>query len=215
MYTNERRLYSATLYPTSFFTLDSSLPPRFAPSARLTVGGTPYALWLVGDFAWDCMFWENSGEGLTTQPVGTATMTTVTSANRVDLESFSSRCWTFRRTHTSADPIRVLCTRLALPLTLSLPSRLAPRAGLTVDVPTRALWLAGIFLRRKKRCAGVVGTRTDWVPKGEEGGMTTPILQYVARFDGGGRDFWVWRGRLRGELAMVLPVCRIPVFPLR
>ena len=181
------------------------LPSRFAPSARLTVGGTPFALWLVGDFSCDCMFWENSGGGLTMQPVGTATvtMTTVTNANRVDLESFSSRCWTFRRTHTSADPIRVLCTRLALPLTLPLPSRLAPRARLTVDVPTRALWLAGIFLRRKKRCcAGVVGTRTDWVLKGEEGGMTTPLLQYVAQFDGGGEIFglggggykesWLW-----------------------
>ena len=165
------------------------LPLRFAPSARLTVGGTPCALWLVGDFSCDCMSWENSGKGLTTQPVSTATMTTVTSANRGDLESFSSRCWTFRRTHTSADPIRVLCTRLALPLTLSLTSRLAPCAILTVDVPTRALWLAGIFLRRKKRCAGVVGTRTDWVLKGEEGGMTTPLLQYVARFDGGGEIF--------------------------
>ena len=165
------------------------LPLRFAPSARLTVGGTPCALWLVGDFSCDCMSWENSGGGLTTQPVSTATMTTVTSANRGDLESFSSRCWTFRRTHTSADPIRVLCTRLALPLTLSLTSRLAPCARLTVDVPTRALWLAGIFLRRKKRCAGVVGTRTDWVLKGEEGGMTTPLLQYVARFEGGGEIF--------------------------
>ena len=60
---------------------------------------------------------------------------------------------------------------------------------LMVDVPTRAFWLAGIFLRRKKRCAGVVGTRTDWVLKGEEGGMTTPLLQYVARFDGGGEMF--------------------------
>ena len=165
------------------------LPLRFAPSARLTVGGRPCALWLVGGFSCDCMFWENSGGGLTTQPVSTATMTTVTSTNRVDLESFSSRCWTFRRTHTSADPIRVLCTRLALPLTLSLTSRLAPRARLTVDVPTRAFWLAGILLRRKKRCVGVVGTRTDWVLKGEEGGMTTPLLQYVARFDGGGEIF--------------------------
>ena len=163
------------------------LPSRFAPSARLAVGGTPYALWLVEDFSCDCMFWENSGGGLTTQPVGTATMTTVTSATRVDLESFSSRCWTFRRTHTSADPIRVLCTRLALPLLLSVPSRLVPRARLTVDVSTRALWLAGIFLGRKKRCAGVVGTRTDWVLKGEDGGMTTPMLQYVARFNGGAR----------------------------
>ena len=185
------------------------LPLRFAPSARLTVGGTPCALWLVGDFSCDCMSWENSGGGLTTQPVSTATMTTVTSANRGDLESFSSRCWTFRRTHTSADPIRVLCTRLALPLTLSLTSRLAPCARLTVDVPTRALWLAGIFLRRKKRCAGVVGTRTDWVLKGEEGGMTTPLLQYVARFDGGGEIFgfggggykesWPWCSGKRAE----------------
>ena len=187
------------------------LPLRFAPSARLTVGGTPCALWLVGDFSCDCMSWENSGGGLTTQPVSTATMTTVTSANRGDLESFSSRCWTFRRTHTSADPIRVLCTRLALPLTLSLTSRLAPCARLTVDVPTRALWLAGIFLRRKKRCAGVVGTRTDWVLKGEEGGMATPLLQYVARFDGGGEIFGFGGGGLQGELAMVLPVCGIPI----
>ena len=45
--------------------------------------------------------------------------------------------------------------------------------------------LAEIFLCRRKRCAGVVGTRTDWVLKGEEGGMTTPLLQYVARFDVG------------------------------
>ena len=165
------------------------LPLRFAP-----VGGAPCALWLVGDFSCDCMFWENSGGGLTTQAAGTATMTTVTSANRVDLERFSSRCWTFRRTHTSADPIRVLCTRLALPLTLSLTSRLAPRARLTADVPTRAFWLAGIFLRRKKRCAGVVGTRTEWVLKGEEGGITTPLLQYVARFDGGGEFFWFGGG---------------------
>ena len=39
----------------------------------------------------------------------------------------------------------------------------------------------------KKRCAGVVGTRTDWVLKGEGGGMTTPLLQYVARLDRGAR----------------------------
>ena len=161
------------------------LPSRFAPSARLTVGGTPCALWLMEDFSCDFMFWEKSGGGLTMQPVGTATMTTVMSANRVDLQSFSSRCWTFRSTHPSADPIRVLCARLALPLTLSLHSRLAPSARLTVDVPVWALWLAGIFLRQKKICAGVVGTRTGWVLKGEEGGMTTPLLQYVARFDGG------------------------------
>ena len=42
---------------------------------------------------------------------------------------------------------------------------------------------------------------------GEEGGMTTPLLQYVARFDGRGEMFGFGGGRLRGELVMVLPVC--------
>ena len=130
-------------------TLTLSLPSRFAHSARLTVGGTPCALWLGGDFSCDGMFWDDRGGGLTRQPVGppvgTATMTAVMSANCVDLEKFSSRCWAFRRTHTSADPIRVLRTRLALPLTLCLPSQLAPSARLTVvGVSPRALWLAGI-----------------------------------------------------------------------
>ena len=93
-------------------------------------------------------------------------------------------------------------TIIALPLTLSLSSRLPPRARLTVEVPTRALWLAGIFLRRMKRCAGVVGTRTDWVLKGEEGGIMTPLLQHIARFDGEGeilgfggggyKESWLW-----------------------
>ena len=100
------------------------LPLRFAPSARLTVGGTPCA-----DFSCDCMFWENSGGGLTTQPVGTATMTTVTSANRVDLESFSSRCWTFRRTTHELRPYsgtlyRTSCTLDSLlNLTISAPCK--------------------------------------------------------------------------------------------
>ena len=109
-------------------------------------------------------------------PVGTTTMTAVMSTHRVDLGSFSSPYCTFRQTHTSADPIRLLCIRLALTLTLSLPSRLAPSARLTVGVPPRALWLAGIFLRRKKICAGIVGTRIVWVLKGEGGGMMTPLL---------------------------------------
>ena len=112
--------------------------------------------------------------------------------------------------HTNIDPIRALSTQLALPLTLSLPSQLVPSARLTVGVPPRALWLAGIFLRRKKRCAGVVGTRTDCVLKREEGGMTTPLLQYVARFDGGAKFFGL-EGRLQGELAMMHPVYRNPV----
>ena len=120
-------------------------------------------------------------------PVGTAAMTAAMSANRVDLEKFSSRCCTFRRTHTSAGTIRVRYTRLALHLILSLPSRLAPSARLTVGVPPRALCLAGGFLRRKKIYAGVVGTRTEWVLKGEEVGMTAPLLRYVARLKGGAR----------------------------
>ena len=55
---------------------------------------------------------------------------------------------------------------------------------------------------------GVVGTGTDWVLKGVEGGMTRPLLQYVARFDGGGEIFGFGGG---GELVMVLHVCRISV----
>ena len=34
--------------------------------------------------------------------------------------------------------------------------------------------------------SGVVGKRIDWMLKVEGGGMTIPLLQYVARFDGGG-----------------------------
>ena len=84
----------------------------------------------VGVFSCDCMFWGERGGGYTRQPVGpsvdTAIMTTVLSTNRVDSRSFSSRSCAFRRTHTSIDPIRLLFIRLALPLTLSLPSRFAP-----------------------------------------------------------------------------------------
>ena len=116
----------------------------------------------------------------------TATIRTVLSTNHVDAGSFSSRCCAFRRTNTNVDPIQLLCIRLALPLTLSFPSRLASSARLTVGVPPQALWLAGIILRRKKIYEGVVGTRTDWVLEREGGGTTTPLLQYVVRFDGGG-----------------------------
>ena len=84
----------------------------------------------------------------------------------------------------------------------------------------------GIFLRRKKTCAGIVGTRTDWVLKGEGGGMMTPLLQYVARFDGGGENFrfgggdykasWPWCSLFVGSQSrfvapsgeqLALPVC--------
>ena len=47
---------------------------------------------------------------------------------------------------SSADPIRLICIRLASPLTFSLLSRFAPRARLVVvGVSRRALRLAGHF----------------------------------------------------------------------
>ena len=126
--------------------LTFSLPSRFAPSdSWLVFHLGPYGL--RGIFR-VTMFWEDRGGEL--QPVGpqmdTATITTVYSTNHVDSGSFSSRCGTFRRRHTSADPIRLLCIRLALPLTLSWLSRFAPSARLLVYVSPRALWLTGTFL---------------------------------------------------------------------
>ena len=106
---------------------------------------------LAGDFSCDCMFWGERGGGYTRQPVGpsvdTAIMTTVLSTNRVDSRRFSSRSCAFRRTHTSTDPIRLLCIQLDLPLNLFLPSRFAPGTKLMVDVSPRAPWLAGAFSR--------------------------------------------------------------------
>ena len=135
-----------------------------APRVTATSSGhyvSSRALWLKFYFSCVCIFWDEKGGGTT--PVGPqvdkTTIGTVLSTNRVDLGSFSSRCYTFRRTHTSADPIRLLCIRLALPLTFSLPSRFSPSARLVVCVSPRALWLAGIFSCRKKTCAGVVGKR--------------------------------------------------------
>ena len=102
---------------------------------------------MCGGFSCDCMFWDGKGGGLTGQPVGpqvdTATIRTVLSTNRVDSGSFSSRCCAVRRTHTSADPIRLLCIRLALPLTLFLPSQFAPSARLIVGGTPCALWVSG------------------------------------------------------------------------
>ena len=128
-------------------TLTLSRPSRFVPSARLMVGASPRPLWFVGNFSCDCMFWDGMGGGLTRQPVDlrvdTETITTVLSTNCADSRSFSSRCWAFRRTHTRTDPIWLLCIRLALTLTLSLPSGFAPSARLVVYVSSRALWLVG------------------------------------------------------------------------
>ena len=145
-YTFERRPYSTTLYPTSL-TLDSLLALRICAQPKLMVGASPRTLELVKDFLCDCMFWDERGGGLA--PVGpqvdTATIRTVLSTNRVDSGRFSSRCCAFRRTHTSADPIWLLCIRLALPLTLSLPSRFAPSARLTVSGTPCSLWFVGDF----------------------------------------------------------------------
>ena len=130
-------------------TLTLSRPTGFASCARLMVCVSPWALRLVGDFSCDCMFWDDRGEGLTGQPMGsqvdTANSRTVLSTNHVDSRSFSSRCWVFRRTHPSADPIRLLGIRLALPLTLSLPSGFVPRTKLMVGASPRALGLVKDF----------------------------------------------------------------------
>ena len=79
---------------------------------KLMVGASPRALGPVKDFSFDCMFWDDRGGGLAGQPMGpqvdTANIRTVLSTNHVDSRSFSSRCWAFRRTHPSADPIRYL-----------------------------------------------------------------------------------------------------------
>ena len=105
----------------------------------------------AGFFSGDCMIWGERGGGYSRQPlgpsVGTAIMTTVLSTNRVDSRSFSSRSCESRCTHTTTDPIRLLYIRLALPLTLSLPSRFAPGTKLMNGVSSRAPWLAGAFSR--------------------------------------------------------------------
>ena len=146
-YTHELRPYSDTLYPTSF-NLDSLPAPRICV-LRKTYGVSPWALRLVGDFSCGCMFWDDRGGGLTGQPMGpqvdTANIRTVLSTNHVDSRSFSSRRWAFRRTHPSADPIRLLGIRLALPLTLSLPSGFVPSTKLMVDASLRALGLVKDF----------------------------------------------------------------------
>ena len=141
------------IYPhfgIDFLHLTLSLPSRFAPSVRLMVGVSPQALWLYVVFSCDCMFWDEKEGRLTRQLVGpfgnTATMTTVMSTNRVDSGGgVSSRCCAFQRSHTSVDPIQLLCIRLALPWTLSLPTGFAPSTILMVGVSLRALCLAEDF----------------------------------------------------------------------
>ena len=103
----------------------------------------------MGDFSCDYMFWDDRGGGLTVQPMGpqvdTANIRTVLSTNHVDSGSFDSRCWAFRRTHPSAGTIRLLGIRLALPLTLSLPSGFVPTAKLMVGASPCALGLVKDF----------------------------------------------------------------------
>ena len=151
-YTHERGHHSATLlYPTRF-SLNVPLPSGFAPSARLMVGVSPRALWLASFFRGIVCFGTRGEQiycNINRRPLGPfvsiTTITTVTGTNRVDSGRFSLR-YAFRRTHTSADPIRLICIRLALPLTFSLLSRFAPRARLVVvGVSRRALRLAGHF----------------------------------------------------------------------
>ena len=130
-------------------TLTLPRPPGFASCARFMVCVSPWALRLVGYFSCDSMFWNDREGGLTGQPMGpqvdTANIRTVLNTNHVDSRSFSSRCWAFRRTHPSADPIRLLGIRLALPITLSLPSGFVPSTKLMVGASPRALGLVKDF----------------------------------------------------------------------
>ena len=140
--------------------LNLFLPSRFASGTKLMVGVSPRAPWLARAFSRDYSFWDCRGGILTInrQPVGrlvsTAAITTATGINHVDSGRFSSRCCTFRRTHTGADPIRILCIRLALTLTLSRPPGFASCARLMVCVSPWALRLVrnfscdGMFLGR-------------------------------------------------------------------
>ena len=125
------------------------------------VGVSSRTLWLAGTFSRDCTFWDCRRGVPTRQPVGppvsTAAITTVTGINHVGSGSFSSRCCTFRRMHTSADPIRLLWIRLALTLTLSRPSGFAPSARLMICVSPRPLWLERIF--RVTVCFGTKGEK--------------------------------------------------------
>ena len=143
--------YTYTHTHTLALPLNLFWPSRFAPGTKIMVGVSPRAPWLAGAFSRNCTFWDCRGGVLTTnrQPVGpigsTAAITTATGINHVDPGRFSSRCCTSRRTHTSADPIRILGIRLALTLTLSRPPVFASYASLMVCVSPWALRLEGDF----------------------------------------------------------------------
>ena len=139
---------SATLYTISL-TIASLLVLAFLAQRKTHGWCSPRVLWLAGDVSCDCTFWDERGGKLTRQPVGSlvdaAAITIAMNKYRLDSGRFSSRCYTFWRTHTSADPIRLLCISLALHLTFFLPSRSSPSAKLMVGVSPRTLWLAGLF----------------------------------------------------------------------
>ena len=121
-----------------------SLTSRFAPSSKFIVDVSPRALWLAGAFLCEnCTFSDYRGGRFIRQPMGppvnTAAITIATNINHVNSGSFSSRCCTFRRTHANTGPIRKLCIRLALVLTLSRPSRFVPGARLMAGATPRAL----------------------------------------------------------------------------
>ena len=129
--------------------------------------------------------------------MGTASITAVMSASSLGSGSSSLRCCTFLPyTHERKPYSTTLYPTSFTTIILSLPSALALNEILAVGVPPRALWLAGVFLRRKNICVGVVGTRTDWVLERKGGVMMTPLLlQNVTRFDCGGEIFrFGWGG---------------------
>ena len=55
------------------------------------------------------------------------------------------------------------------------------------------MWLWCNLISTHTRTHAYTHTHTDWVLKGEVGVMTTQLLEYVARFDGGGDVGFGWR----------------------
>ena len=148
-YTYGRRPYSATLCPTSF-TLDSLFVLTICTQRKShSLCSAPGPMTCEGFFVRLYILWDERGGGLNGQSVGpqvvSATITIVLRTNCVESGSLSSRCCALRRTHTSLDPIRLLCIQLPLPLTLSLPPQFVPSARLMACVSPRALWLVGDF----------------------------------------------------------------------
>ena len=148
-YIYEHRPYSATLYPTSF-ALGSFLALSICAQRKTNdwcFHPGPHGLCEI--FRVTICFGTGGEEGYLgnrwVHTDGHSKYFNSIEQNRMDSRSFRSRCWAFQRRYTSTDPIQLLCIRLALPLTPSLPSGFAPSARLMVCVSRRALWLAGNF----------------------------------------------------------------------